>query len=96
MLTISKVELKNRILKFIESSQGCKSTDLLYQLRDSDISKALLKYDLNINIILNELVNEQKIIKIQYTIPKTICGSKSFLLPINTDIKIDNYDIITN
>ena len=74
-----KDELKVEILEIINSKQGCKQTDLIPALS----RKIILKIN-NVNRIfqaINELVEEKKIVRIEYVLSSMPYREKSFLLP---------------
>lgn len=82
-----KDELKVEILEIINSKQGCKQTDLIPALS----RKIILKIN-NVNGIIfqaiNELVEEKKIVRIEYILSSMPYREKSFLLPLCDYVKI--------
>lgn len=89
---ISKEELKNRIISFIEKSNGCKYSDLKTNLRDSEISMTLLKFEFN--LLIEELIDEDKLSYIEYKSNNSY--KNKFLLPKDSllyKFKVKNLDL---
>lgn len=78
---ISREELKNRLVQFIINNKGCKTTELKH-FKDTDVSMALTKY--NLRILIDELIEEKKIIFVKYKLPNNTV--KLFLLPKDSTI----------
>lgn len=78
---ITRDELKERLVQFINTNKGCKTTELKHY-KDTDVSMALTKY--NLRTLIDELIDEQKIAFIKYKLPDNTV--KLFLLPKDSSI----------
>lgn len=80
---MNKQEAKQAIIKYIESIQGCKATELVSQESLIPVFKKFGLY------ILQELVDEKQIIEFNYVLPSMSYREKSFYLPKGTKVKVD-------
>lgn len=79
---ITREETKDLIINTISSKQGCGITELI----TPRIVKS--KYFGCLQDLVNELVEERRLIEVECTLPNSVCKSKSILFPTGTKIKI--------
>lgn len=76
---ISKDEAKQRIVDKITELQGVKATHLI-----PDLDREVIDHE--VPQLLEELVQEKRIVEICYVLPQMKWREKSFYLPIGTQI----------
>ena len=72
--------VKDLIVEIVQELQGCKLTELI-----SHKEIYSLIGELDINVLIGELVEENRLVELEYILPKT-GRVKSFLLPSNTRV----------
>lgn len=79
---MTKNEAKNIIIGMINEKQGCKATELAADL-------VLMNFENHKPLsLLNELVQEKRIIEIEYILPQMDYRVKSFYLPIGAKVRV--------
>ncbi len=78
---------KQLVVDAVTNLQGCKATELAARV-SIDLSDVLDTLDLP--TILEELVREKRLIEVSYILPTMTYRLKSFYLPCNTDVHINN------
>ncbi len=81
--SLSEREAKDMIVEAVESKQGCKATEL------TAIPEIVLGVGDNLVPYIYELVEEGRLVEVEYTVPSVPYRLKSFLLPQGTEITND-------
>jgi len=79
-----KEKVKEWIVDFVVSKQGCKAMDLCV-----NIAELYGKFDFDIGLLVEELVKEKRLVEVEYILPSMSYRVKSFLLPKETEVKIN-------
>jgi hypothetical protein len=84
---MTRDEVKNKIVEIVTLKQGCKAIELGAALveiltQDGDCD------DFPIPDLIEELVQEEKLVEVEYVLPAMNYRIKSFLLPAGTEIKM--------
>ena len=82
---MDKQEAKQLVIDRITELQGCKATELAASL---ELVKVFEQF--SFPELLEELINGGQIIEVAYVLPSMNYREKSFLLPVDTKIKIIN------
>ena len=83
---MTREEAKNLIVETVKSIQGCKATELPVQLLSDNQLKIDEEWFRQIPELIEELIDEQKLVEVAYSLPDMRYRSKSFLLPAGTEI----------
>lgn len=81
-----KEYLKDHVYDVVVKSQGCKATEIVPHL-SLEALQALETND--ISTIIAELINERKLIEVEYELPEMNWRTKSFLLPFKTEVRVN-------
>lgn len=84
----SEERIRKELLKLVEEKQGCKAIELVVTatkylvgvVPDDDLDK--------ITVILEQLVQEDEVLEVEFVLPMMNWRCKSFLLPKGTDIRL--------
>jgi hypothetical protein len=84
---MTRDDVKNRIVEIVTEKQGCKATELcaIHELVLADNGDG---NGFPIPDLVEELVQEEKLVEIEYVLPSMNYRIKSFLLPAGTQIKM--------
>ncbi len=85
---MTKEDVKKMILNIINGSSGIKATELITAVYDEAKEHSLEEH--NIVVYVEELVFENEILEIEYTLPLMSYRLKSIYFPIGTTIKTIN------
>ena len=77
-------QLEDLIISKVESLQGCKATELATEIARESLGQ--VEADMIVNVIYI-LIEEQRLIEIEYELPSMPDRTKSFLLPNGTKIR---------
>lgn len=80
---MTKDQVKEEIVSIVSQKQGCKVQELLVSL-----SKESIKSSDSLLDIIDELIHENSLIGIDYTLSSMPYRTKTFLLPPCDDIKV--------
>jgi hypothetical protein len=78
-----QIIIKNLIVAAIEGKQGCKTTELIVI---PSLIQAVVEMRGDFMALIQELIDEGRIIEIEYTVPNLDWRIKSFLLPAGSTI----------
>lgn len=78
---MTREEAKDRIMVKVISLQGCKATQL-------SVEEDLLEVWQYSSGLIDELVQEGKLIEVTYSLPQMPYRLKSFLLPAGTSVQV--------
>ena len=90
---MTRDEAKQAIIEVINNHQGCKSTEIPAGLLKKSVESI---FDYGISNLLEELVREDKVIEIEYTLPNMEYRIKSFYLPAKTNYKVTTGTIVSS
>jgi hypothetical protein len=88
-MSVDTDEIKGLIFEYILKSQGCKDTEL-----ESAFNTTLEQMyqhppeDINLEDLLLEMVDEERIIEVSYVLPYTEYCVRSFYLPGKSDVHV--------
>jgi hypothetical protein len=74
-------EAKDTIVGYVETHNGCKAIDMC-------LCEMLMPYDGELMELVDELVEEGRLIEVEYTLPQMPYRTKSFLFSAGTEINI--------
>lgn len=81
----TKEDWKNYIVELVTRKQGCKMIEII-------CDRKIHALECNPEKLVEELVDEGKIIEVEYVLPEMTYRVKSFLLPVGTTITVDTGD----
>jgi len=84
---MTREEAKNLIVEIVKAVQGCKATELPVHaatlhpefVQDGERFRQIPE-------LIDELIDEEKLVEVAYSLPDMKYRSKSFLLPAGTEI----------
>lgn len=79
------VMVKHQIVAAVEGKQGCKAMELL---ADPSLKEAILHIGERFPFLIDELVQEGRLVEIEYTLPLMDGRVKSFLLPAGSEVRL--------
>lgn len=83
---MTRDKAKQLVCDLVTEKQGCKILDLIPQFYE-----AVGSTDFTVNSLVDELVEESRLIEIEYVLPGMLDYKiKSFLLPAGTDVKVND------
>lgn len=83
---MTKAEMSQLIIETIERLQGCKGTELAFEIgRQTEGERFSWG---NVPDLLDELVEQKKIREVEYVLPSLNYRCKSYYLPANTEIRV--------
>lgn len=80
-------QLKDHVYDIVVRLQGCKATEIIPRLSLEALQS--LEEGNDISTIIAELINERRLIEVEYELPQMDWRTKSFLLPFKTDVRIN-------
>ena len=80
---MNKEEIKGLIVRYVVEKQGCKCIGLA---TNKDIVLACKDFNFSLLDLIDELIDEEKLIDIEYILPDIDYRVKSFLLPGKTKL----------
>jgi hypothetical protein len=81
---MTEKEAKGIIVYMVASKQGCKATELV---ADKEVLP-VIPAGFDIPKLIQELVWEQKLVEVEYSLPDMEWRCKSFLLPGKTEVRV--------
>jgi len=82
--------LKDEIVKYVESAQGCKATEIAPAIIDAitptQREDGTMAAFLELPFIIEELIDEGRIVSVCYSLPSMPYREKQFLLPAGTSV----------
>jgi len=79
---MNKDELKAKIVQKVRSVQGCKMMELVTN------HELVVGHDYDLEFVINELINENELVEVEYALPNMDYRIKSFILPGGTKVKV--------
>jgi hypothetical protein len=76
-------QVKQQIVSVVEGRQGCKLTELV---ADPDLLDAVTSVGRQFIDLVNELIDEGRLVEVEYTVPRLNWRLKSFILPAGSEI----------
>lgn len=80
---MTKEERKDQLVHLIDGKQGAKATELAADKRIFEILGKENLFDL-----LEELIEEKRVVEVEYSLPNMSYRLKSFLLPGGSEVKV--------
>jgi len=90
---INPAEVEHTILKVVKTHNGIKATDLLITLCHGLIVNGFNVEGDEIINHLYKMIEQGKIVEVEYTIPDMPWRAKSFLLPVGSTVKINDMSV---
>lgn len=82
---MTRGEAKQLVCGLVTEKQGCKILDLILPYYSHPGAE-----EHTIDSLVNELVEEDRLIEIEYVLPGMLYRIKSFLLPAGTDVTVND------
>jgi hypothetical protein len=81
---MDREQAKQIIVETIQSVQGCKGTELITKVAENN--PEIFSGDWSIPELVEDLVNEERVAEIEYSLPGMEYRAKSFYLPAQTNV----------
>lgn len=88
-------EIKDFVVQLVADLQGCKATELAVELV-SRLHAQGKSFEGDLPELLQALIQEGRILEVEYIVPTSNHKIKSFLLPAHTKIKFGELDAFPN
>lgn len=91
-MTTLKDELKDKLVQIVTNVNGCKATELAASREYGEwlvsVGGAKRRQELSFVECVQELINEGRLIEVEYSLPTMDYRAKSFLLPKDTEVRV--------